>query len=213
MLFFGFCVIYAMSGVTRALRDWVVLTLGQSLSYQLGGNLVRHLVRLPLAYFERRHVGDLLSRFGSISPIQSLLTKGIVNMLIDSALLLTTLIVMLLISPALTAIVLAATLRLSHVHPASLPGLRRRTEEEIMARANEDTYLMETMRAIRAIKLHGHEAMRENGWRNRYAEVISAGYQARRSSTSRSTCAEISCSACPSCSPSISARSRSWTSS
>jgi len=48
-----------------------------------------------------------------------------------------------------------------------------------MARANEETYLMETMRAIRAIKLHGHEALRENGWRNRYAEVISASYKAR----------------------------------
>jgi ATP-binding cassette subfamily B protein RaxB len=179
VLFFAFCVIYAMNGITRALRDWVVLTLGQSLSYQLGGNLIRHLVRLPLAYFERRHVGDLLSRIGSISPIQSLLTKGIVNMLIDSVLLLTTIIVMLLISPALTGIVLAATVTYVIVNQLLYPALRRRTEEEIMARANEDTYLMETMRAIRAIKLHGHEAMRENGWRNRYAEVISAGYKAR----------------------------------
>ena len=179
VLFFAFCVIYAMNGITKGLRDWVVLTLGQSLSYQLGGNLVRHLVRLPLAYFERRHVGDLLSRIGSISPIQSLLTKGIVNILIDSALLLTTVIVMLLISPALTGIVLAATLVYVIVNQLLYPALRRRTEEEIMARANEDTYLMETMRAIRAIKLHGHEAMRENGWRNRYAEVISAGYKAR----------------------------------
>jgi ATP-binding cassette subfamily B protein RaxB len=58
------------------------------------------------------------------------------------------------------------------------PGLRRRTEEEIAARANEETYLMETIRAIRSIKLHSHEAMRENGWRNRYGEVISATYRA-----------------------------------
>ena len=48
-----------------------------------------------------------------------------------------------------------------------------------MARANEETYLMETIRAIRAIKLHSHEAMRESGWRNRYAEVISAAYRSR----------------------------------
>lgn len=47
-----------------------------------------------------------------------------------------------------------------------------------MARAQEETYLMETMRAIRAIKLHTHEAVRENGWRNRYADVISATYRA-----------------------------------
>jgi ATP-binding cassette subfamily B protein RaxB len=179
ILLIGFVVVYGLAAVTRALRDWVVLTLGQSLSYQLGGNLIRHLVRLPLGYFERRHVGDLLSRIGSIQPIQALLTKGIVNILIDSALLATTLVVMMLISPTLTGIVVALTLLYLIVTQLLYPGLRRRTEEEIMARANEETYLMETMRAIRAIKLHGHEALRENGWRNRYAEVISAGYKAR----------------------------------
>lgn len=179
ILLVGFMVITGLSGITRALRDWVVLTLGQSLSFQLGGNVVRHLVRLPLAYFERRHVGDLLSRISSISPIQSLLSKGIVSIFIDSALLLTTLVVMSLINVALTMIILAFTVFFLIVNQLLYPGLRRRTEEEIMARAGEETYLMETMRAIRAIKLHGHEAMRENGWRNRYAEVISASYRSR----------------------------------
>jgi len=85
---------------------------------------------------------------------------------------------MLLISPALAGIVLAATVAYVIVNQLLYPAVRGRTEEKIMASANEETYLMETMRAIRAIKLHGHEAMRENGWRNRYAEVISAGYRA-----------------------------------
>ncbi|HYJ53470.1 MAG TPA: peptidase domain-containing ABC transporter [Allosphingosinicella sp.] len=179
VLFIGFAVVFALAGITQALRDWVVLTLGESLSFQLGGNVVRHLVRLPLGYFERRHVGDLLSRIGSIQPIQALLSKGIVNLLIDSALLVTTVIVMSIISLKLTGIVLALTLFYVLFVQLLYPGLRRRTEEELVARANEETYLMETMRAIRAIKLHGHEAMRENGWRNRYAEVISAAYKAR----------------------------------
>ena len=179
VLFIGFAVVFALAGITRALRDWVVLTLGESLSFQLGGNVVRHLVRLPLGYFERRHVGDLLSRIGSIQPIQSLLSTGIVNLLIDSALLVTTVVVMSIISMTLTGIVLALTLFYLLFAQLLYPGLRRRTEEELVARANEETYLMETMRAIRAIKLHGHEAMRENGWRNRYAEVISAAYKAR----------------------------------
>ena len=179
VLLAGFGALFALGAVTRALREWVVLTLGQSLSFQLGGNVVRHLVRLPLAYFERRHVGDLLSRIGSIQPIQELLAKGLVNALIDSALLATTLAVMALISPGLTAIVVGSALLYLLVVQLLYPTLRRRTEEEIVSRAGEETYLMETMRAIRAIKLHGHETMRENGWRNRYAEVVSAGYRRR----------------------------------
>ena len=179
LLLIGFGMVYALNGVTAALRSWVVLTLGQSLSFQLGGNVVRHLLRLPLAYFEKRHVGDLLSRIGSIQPIQALLAQGLVNALIDSALALTTLIVMALISPMLALLVFASTFFYLAIGMLLFPGLRRRTEEEIMARAREETYLMESMRAMRSIKLHTNEAMRESGWRNRYADVISANYRAQ----------------------------------
>ena len=178
ILFIGFGAVYVLNGIIRALRSWVVLALGESLSYQLGSNVVRHLVRLPVGYFERRHVGDLLSRISSIGPIQTLLTQGLVNVLIDSALALTTVIVMAMISPLLMVLVVGTTLFYLLFSLLLYPGLKRRTEEEIVARANEETYLMETMRAIRAIKLHTHEPIRENGWRNRYAEVISATYRA-----------------------------------
>ncbi len=178
ILFLGFGIVYLLNAVVRSLRAWVVLTLGESLAYQLGSNVVRHLVRLPLGYFERRHVGDLLSRIGSIRPIERLLTQGLVNVLIDSVLAITTVVVMALIAPGLALLVFASTLFYLAVSLILYPGLKRRTEEEIMARAHEETYLMETMRAIRAIKLHTHEAVRENGWRNRYADVISATYRA-----------------------------------
>ncbi|MEA3001565.1 MAG: ATP-binding cassette, subfamily bacterial CvaB/MchF/RaxB [Sphingomonadales bacterium] len=179
LLLVGFAVIHLFYAVTRGLRSWVVLTLGQSLSLQLGGNVFRHLLRLPLSYFERRHVGDLLSRIGSIQPIQSILSQGLVNVLIDSGLAVTTLVVMALISVPLTVFVVATTGLYLAYGFLLFPGLRRRSEEELIARAGEETYLMESLRAIRAIKLHGHEAMRENGWRNRYADVISASYRAR----------------------------------
>jgi ATP-binding cassette subfamily B protein RaxB len=179
LLLVGFAVVHLMNGVVRGLRSWVVMTLGQSLSLQLGGNVVRHLLRLPLAYFERRHVGDILSRIGSISPIQAILSQGLVNVLIDSALALTTAVVMALISVPLMLLVVATTVLYLGYGFLLFPGLRRRTEEELIARAGEESYLMESLRAMRAIKLHGHEAMRENGWRNLYAEVISASYRTR----------------------------------
>ena len=99
----------------------MVLTLGESLTFQMGGNVVRHLVRLPLGYFERRHVGDLLSRVDSIKPIQSLLTQGLVNVLIDSALMLTTLFVMAMISPLLTFLVVGLT---SSIWPSACFSIR-----------------------------------------------------------------------------------------
>ena len=179
LLLVAFSVIFALNGITKALREWVMLTLGQSLSFDLGGNVVRHLIRLPLPYFERRHVGDLMSRVGSIQPIQSLLASGLVNMVIDFVLVLTTLVVMLIVSPPLAMIVLLCTLVFLAINQLVYPAMRRRSAEEIVARANEETFLMETIRAVRAVKIHGHEAQRESGWRNQYAEVISASYRSR----------------------------------
>jgi len=178
LLLVGFGTVFALNAALRALRAWVVLTVGQSISYQLGGNVVRHLLRLAVGWYERRHVGDIISRVGSIQPIQSLLTQGLVNVFIDGVLAVTTLVVMALISPTLMLIVLVTTLAFLAVGILLYPGLRQRTEEEIVARANEETFLMESIRAIRAIKLHGFEAIRENSWRNRYADVISASYRA-----------------------------------
>ena len=179
MLLLGFGLIYGLQAVTRMLRSWVTLCLGESLTFQLGGNIVRHLLRLPMGYFERRHVGDILSRIGSIQPIQSLLTHGLVDSFIDSTLLVATLVVMMMISVPLTAIVFCATLAYLVLAQILYPAMRARTEEEIVARAQEETYQMESLRAMRAIKLHGFETMRESGWRNRYADVISATYKSR----------------------------------
>lgn len=179
VLVLGFGFIYLLQAITRILRSWVTLCFGESLTFQLAGNIIRHLLKLPMGFFERRHVGDILSRLGSIQPIQSLLTRGLVDAVIDSTLVLATLIVMMMISVPLGVITLVATLIYLVISQLAYPAQRARTEEEIVARANEETYLLETLRAMRAVKLHGFETMRESGWRNRYGEVISASYKAR----------------------------------
>ncbi|TAD72944.1 MAG: peptidase domain-containing ABC transporter [Sphingomonadales bacterium] len=177
LLVAGFGLLHLVNLTIRALRSWVVLTLGQSITFQLGGNVFRHLLRLPVKFFESRHVGDLMSRLGSIKPIEEVLTQGLVNALVDALLGITTIIVMAMISVPLTLLVVFGTLLYLAIHLILYPALRRRTEEEIMANASEDTFVMETMRSVRAIKLHRNEAAREAGWRNRYADVITANYR------------------------------------
>ncbi len=179
VLLLGFGFIYLLQSVTRFLRTWVTICLGQSLTFQLAGNLMRHLLRLPATYFERRHVGDIMSRLGAVGPIQSLLTQGLVDTVIDTTLVLATLVVMFMISVPLALIGIGATLFYLLVTQLVHPTLRRLTEEQIVAQAQEETYVLESLRAMRAIKLHGFEATRESGWRNHFAEVISAGYKAQ----------------------------------
>lgn len=180
LLVTGFGLVYAINILIRALRAWVVLTLGQMISFQLGGNIMRHMLHLPTRYFESRHVGDLMSRLNSVGPIQQLLTHGIVNALIDAVLAVTTLVVMALISVSLMMVTVASTFLYILYRMAIYPSIRRRTEEAIIAGAREDTFTMETMRSMRAIKLHVNEAVREAGWRNRYADMITASYRAEK---------------------------------
>lgn len=177
LLAIGFAFSFLVNAGIQALRSWVVLVLGQSISFQLGGNVMRHLLHLSTRYFESRHVGDLMSRLDSVGPVQSILTQGMVNAVIDAFLAITTLIVMALISPSLMLVVLFGTILYLGFRLLIYPSIRRRTEESLIARANEETYKMESMRSIRAIKLHVHESIRENGWRNRYADVITASYR------------------------------------
>jgi len=84
---------------------------------------------------------------------------------------------MALISIPLMIVTVAITLLCILFRAAIYPAIRRRTEEEIIADAQEDTYTIETMRSMRAIKMHVNEAVRDAGWRNRYADVIAASYR------------------------------------
>src|SRR3954469_23753945 len=92
-----------------AVRGWWVATLSTRLNFQWLGNVFGHLVRLPLEFFEKRHVGHIVSCFGSVTTIQKTLTTGVVQALVDALMVLGTLLMMGLYSPALLAVSLVAT--------------------------------------------------------------------------------------------------------
>jgi ATP-binding cassette, subfamily B, bacterial CvaB/MchF/RaxB len=176
----GFGLFTLINVVATALRSLVSLQLGNVISFQMVVGLFHHLMRLPLPYFERRHIGDLISRFTATQPIKDLITEGVVAVLVDGVMAIATLALMLVYSwllalISLGAIVLYVTLRL-----AAVGALRRRTEDQIQARARQDSTFIETVRAVQTIKLFGREAEREGLWQNRYAGYVNAGVKLGR---------------------------------
>ena len=170
----GFGLFMLMSEAASALRSFVVLYLGSQLDRQVMSNLVRHLLRLPMGWFEKRHVGDVLSRLGSTEPLRKLYSEGLVATVIDGGMAAITLVLMLVYSPSLTVVVLVALagyllLRLALFHP-----LRQCSEDAIASRAAEQSVLIESVRGILSIKVYGREAERQSLWQNRQAEVINA---------------------------------------
>lgn len=158
------------------LRGWVMQTFGFLLSFQMVGNLVRHLMRLPASFFERRHVGDILSRIEAAGPIQDALTRGLAAAIIDGAMALVAMIILFFYSPLLAGIVVASVVLNLVLAFAVFPALRQRTEERIAASAKEQTHLMESIRAATTIKLSGREVEREGAWRNLFAGVTNAAF-------------------------------------
>ena len=80
-LAFGALVVVQAS--VEVLRGRALRVFGHLLSFQIVGNLIHHMLRLPADFFEKRHVGDILSRIGAVQPIQDAITRGVVASIID----------------------------------------------------------------------------------------------------------------------------------
>jgi ATP-binding cassette subfamily B protein RaxB len=171
----AFGALAVVQAAIEALRGWALRVFGHLLNFQIIGNVVRHMMRLPADFFEKRHVGDIFSRIGAVQPIQDAITRGLVAALIDGAMAFVAAAVLFFYSTLLATIVLLAVLLHFGISFALLPAMRHRMEEEILARAKEQSHLMETVRAATTIKLLGREAERESSWRNLYADVTNIG--------------------------------------
>lgn len=155
--------VLTQSGLSM-LRGWAILHVTTHLNVQWVGDVFSRLVKLPLAWFEKRQLGDVLSRFGAVGPIQDLLTTRAVSAVLDGLMALATLGMMLLYSRALTAVVLGTVLLYALVRLLSYRPLRNASLEGMSLAAREQTCLMETIRAIGPIKLFGKEADRRARW-------------------------------------------------
>ncbi len=175
VLAIGFGLLMFIEMATGAVRSTLLLHFGNLMSIQLGANLFHHLIRLPLQYFEKRHIGDVVSRFGSLQQVKELLTKGVIEAVIDGIMAIATLVMIFLYSPKLSLVVLIALVIYAAFRVAMYRPLRQMSEEMIITQAKEQTNFMETVRGIQTIKLFGREVQRQGVWHNKFADSLNAG--------------------------------------
>jgi ATP-binding cassette, subfamily B, bacterial CvaB/MchF/RaxB len=180
MLAVGFGLVTAISVAAKALRSLTTISLQNTLHFAMGSRLFHHLVRLPLAYFEKRHIGDILSRFVSLEPIRNILAEGLITAVIDGLMGIATLTVIFIYSPLLGGVVGVAFLLYLAVRLALYRQFRERSEAVIRSKAQENSTLIETLRAMQTLKLFNRESEREGQWLNRYAGVINAAVRIGR---------------------------------
>jgi ATP-binding cassette, subfamily B, bacterial CvaB/MchF/RaxB len=180
VLALGFGLLMAITVTSTTLRSLILLILQNTLHLQLAARLFHHLIRLPLTYFEKRHIGDILSRFTSIEPIRRLLAEGLITAVIDGLMAVATLVMIFVYSPPIGFVVVAAVVLYAILRFALFQELRRRSEAVIQAEAHENSTFIETMRAIQSVKLFNREDEREGQWMNRYADFVNANVRMGR---------------------------------
>ncbi|WP_114240580.1 peptidase domain-containing ABC transporter [Dyella sp. C9] len=170
LLGLGFLGVAIFSAAITAARSWAVVWLGATINAQWANHLFRHLVRLPLDWFEKRHIGDVVSRFGSIQSIQRTMTTQAIGTLLDGVMSLMTLVVMGLYSAGLTLFVAALFLVYGMGRWLYFAPLRRANEAQIVAAARQQSELLESIRGVMPIKL----ANKQNERLVRYANATVA---------------------------------------
>lgn len=170
----GFLLLLLFQTAIGAVRSWVTTVLSTSLNLQWLGNAMTHLLRLPLPYFEKRHTGDIVSRFGSIQQIQTTVTTQFVEGIIDGVLVLGTLVMMLLYSVKLAAVACVAVLLYALLRLAIFRPLRDANSEEIIHTAKQQSHFMETVRGMQSVRLFGRSEERRSGWMNSLTDEFNA---------------------------------------
>lgn len=172
VLCLGFGLALVLQVAIGWLRGWSLAYLASRLNLQWVGNVFAHAMRLPLDYFQKRQLGDIVSRMSAVQAIQRTLTSSFIEALIDGLMAVATLSMMLLYSPRLAAVSLAAVVLYLALRAMAFGPLRATTERSLAAAARQQSHLLESLRGVQSIKVAGQEAFRQATYRNLMVDSV-----------------------------------------
>ncbi|HHR5650220.1 TPA: peptidase domain-containing ABC transporter [Klebsiella oxytoca] len=162
------------------LRAWTSLTLNTLTNIQWQTTLFDHLTSLPLSFFEKRHLGDIQSRFSSLDVIRSTFTNSIVTGIIDTIMTIGLLIMLTLYGGWLVWIVIGFTLCYAIMRLATYRFYRRVSEEQVIKGARSSSHFMESLYGIATIKALNLKERRSQNWLNLNIDACNAGIKQTR---------------------------------
>ncbi|MEC5497927.1 peptidase domain-containing ABC transporter [Acinetobacter baumannii] len=174
-LVLGFGLLMIFQQCIGLLRSWVMMFVSTSFKVQGRANIFNHLMHLPVQYFERRHLGDVISRFQSIDIIQKTLTTTFLEAILDGLMTVFTLFLMFIYSPKLGGVAVATMVLYVLIRWLWYRPLRSATEEEIVYAAKQNTHLIETLRGIKTIKIFQKQDSRRSSWMALFIDQVNAG--------------------------------------
>lgn len=168
----SFLLLLAMQTAVSALRTWTVMWLGTHFNLSWAGNVFQHLLRLPQDYFMKRHLGDVVSRFGAVAVIQQTLTTRFVGVILDGLMATLTLLVMLVYSPLLSGIVALALAIYGAMRVLYYRAYFESNLSQITVSAKQQSVFMEAVRGVQTLRLHNQDAAQTSRYLNATADTL-----------------------------------------
>lgn len=170
----GLMMFILLRTVVIMLRSWSSLIMSSLINIQWQSGLFNHLLRLPLNYFERRKLGDIQSRFGSLNTLQETITSSIVLAIMDSITVIGVVIMMVFYGGWLSWLVLGFTTIYVMIRVVSYGAYRQLSEEALVRDARSKSYFMETLYGIATLKMQGMINRRCSHWLNLEINTINS---------------------------------------
>ncbi len=171
-LAFGLLVLFQV--IAGTLRQLTFQFLSQTLSFDISARVFHRLMKLPISYFQKRELGDIQHRIQSINQIQMFISQVAPRLLLDVIFSILILIIMIAYEPMLTAIIVFAVALYVLFRIMTYGMVLRAAGDLIVAEANNQTELLETLRAMPTLKMMAIEPMRESKWHNSIARKVNA---------------------------------------
>jgi ATP-binding cassette, subfamily B, bacterial HlyB/CyaB len=177
VLVIGLAVISVFEAILGALRTYLFAHTTNRIDVELGARLFRHLMSLPLSYFQTRRAGDSIARVRELENIRNFLTSSALTLVIDLIFTVVFLGVMFVYSPWLTLIVLGAFPFYIAISAAATPLFQRRLDEKFRRGAENQAFLVESMTGIETLKAMAVEPQMQRRWEEQLAAYVSASFK------------------------------------
>lgn len=160
--------------VASLLRSQALRFTGSAISFHISSNIADRLFRLPIHWFEKRHSVDILAKFQTVAPIRAALTDTAITGIFDSLLVISSGLIMVIAFPRLGMISISALSLYLCFKAANASRTRLAHNGRVAAAAKEQAVLLESLRGVRIVRLHGGELARNLIWQETLIDSINA---------------------------------------
>ena len=176
VLAIAFVIVAVFELVLNLVRNYLFAHTTSKIDAKLGAKLFHHLLALPLVYFEKRKVGNIIARVRELDQIREFIANKSVTLIIDVLFSGVFVAVMLLYSVKLTMVVLAFVTVIALLYLVVTPELRRRLEEKFQMGAQSNSYLVESVTGVQTVKSLALEGSMQRKWEDYLAKYVNSGF-------------------------------------